>query len=261
MPQISTVFILHKQSGKRYSSNMPEKSLLPNLLLRPMAPDDIPDVVAMEHTAWHEYYRQYHALYDLIQESVTPESLTKDWQAFFGISSNGDKTSMVIGQERCAYVAEYQGKIAAVGAASAYRRHVWPEVDALLEQPDGTTLKPAKFQELYVAPTLRKQGIGHALAYLRGMHMLHAGFNALFLTVYADAEKTIQYHLKNGLKQVHSYPSLQRFKEGKTVEIACFLHPSLQSYTDTSLHYLKARHPDLASLTQNAVLDSNAGMP
>lgn len=207
-----------------------------------MTPADIPAVVPMEHRVWHDYYRQY-PFYDTIAESVTHESLTQDWNAFFTPEDTADRQSvsacegetapqptLVTGHDRVAYVACEGDTIVGVAAASAYVEGKWPAVDALLRKPDGSLTKTAKFQNLYIDAAYRRQGIGKLLSRARAGAMLEKGYESLFITVFDGATHTIAYHEKNGLTQVHEYESLQTFKDGRHLRILCFLHQDLREW-------------------------------
>lgn len=199
-----------------------------NLTIRPMSTADIPAVVPVEHAVWHAYYRQY-PFYDTIADSVTPESLTQDWQAFF--ADSGD-TSLVTGHDRVAFVACDGEKIVGVAAASAYVPGKWPVVDDMLRRPDGSLTRTAKFQNLYVDAAYRGRGIGKQLSLARADAMLAKGYEALFMTAFDGAMKTISFHRKNGLQQVHAYESLQSFKDGQHMRILCFLHKDLKAWRE-----------------------------
>ena len=200
------------------------------VIVRPMLNSDIPAVVPMEHDAWHQYYSQY-PIYQVIKDSVTLEGLTKDWEEFLELSRQ-TTGPLVVGQDRQAFVATVDGKVAGVGAVSSYVEGKWPEVDALLRGADGKVRKTAKFQELYVHQSMRGKGLGHHLSITRADAMLEKGYAAIFLTTYADAELTTVFHEKNGLKKVHEYMSMQTYADGKRARIGCFLDKDLHAYRE-----------------------------
>jgi len=197
--------------------------------IRPLTEGDLREVVELQFRSWHEYYRQYPVLYNTIKNSVTEASLLEGWQVFTGQRSAGE-ARMVIGDERRAYVAVLDGEIVGAGGVSSYVEGKWPVVDELLRRADGELRKTAKFQELYIKPEIRRHGIGRQLSIARADTMLNSGYESLFLTTYAEAEKTNDYHLKNGLKKVHEYMSMEQFEGGARVKIACFLHLDLLEY-------------------------------
>lgn len=211
----------------------------PYLEIRPLIESDLPEVVNIEHASWHEYYCQY-PIYKIIKSSVTESILLDDWKKFLA-EGTPQLTSLIVGQMRRAYVAILGGKIVGVGAVSSYVENKWPVVDELLRQPDGNIKKTAKFQELYIKPEVRRHGIGRHLSIVRADYMLKHGCQALFLTTYADATKTNEYHLKNGLTKVHEYLSLQTYENGARAKIACFLDPDLKSYRDRLVNVLKLK--------------------
>jgi len=210
----------------------------PDLEIRSLRKDDLERVVELQFYSWHEYYQQY-SIYDLIKDSVTRDSLRAGWQPFLGAGS-AEGSRLVIGAERRAFVAVLAKEIVGVGAASSYVEGKWPVVDSLLKDSQGRIEKTAKFQELYILPELRSHGLGRRLSLVRAEIMLDLGYKALFLTTYAEAEKTNQYHLKNGLEKVHEYMSIEKFKDEKRVKIACFLHRDLEKYRNS----LKAKLDD-----------------
>lgn len=215
-----------------------ETTKLKGLRIRPLQESDLPEVVRIEHQAWHEYYQQY-PLYQLIKDSVTEKILFEDWRKFL-TTGTASHTSLVVGDERKAYIALLDGDVVGVGAVSSYVEGRWPPVDELLRGPDGKVRKTAKFQELYIKPEMRRHGVGRYLSLARADYMLSRGYSALFLTTYADAYKTNEYHLKNGLKLVHEYMSIQTFANGERAKIACFLEPDLKAFRDRILAALAA---------------------
>jgi len=220
---------------KGLSSEVMDSRKLKNLQIRPLRVDDLVDVVELEYLAWHDYYQQY-SIYSLIKDSVTREGLFASWKQFIS-SGGGESSRMVVGGDRRAFVALLEDKLVGVAAASSYVEGKWPVVDELLRGVDGSITKTSKFQELYISPEVRGLGVGKRLSIARADAMLKEGYRALFLTTYAAATRTNQYHLKNGLEHVHEYQSIERFKDGKRVQIACFFHPNLEQYRDD----LKAR--------------------
>lgn len=209
----------------------------PYLEIRPLIESDLPEVVNIEHASWHEYYCQY-PIYQIIKGSVTEAILLDDWKKFLAQGSP-QQTSLVVGHTRHAYVAILNGEVVGVGAVSSYVENKWTAVDELLRQPDGRIKKTAKFQELYIKPEVRRHGIGRHLSIIRADYMLQHDYEALFLTTYADAEKTNEYHLKNGLTKVHEYLSMQVYENGERVKIACFLDLDLKNYRDRLEQVLK----------------------
>lgn len=207
--------------------------------IRPLLDTDIAVVAQMEHAAWHQYYSQY-SIYEIIKDSVSLEGLLKEWREFLE-PANQTTGPLIVGQDRHALVAIVQGQIAAIGAVSGYVQGKWPEVDAMLRSPGGALQKTAKFQELYVRPNMRGKGLGHHLSIARADLMLEKGYSAIFLTTFADAHRTIDFHEKNGLAKVHEYMSLQTYDGNKQVRIACFLDKNLQAYRDRLANELTAK--------------------
>ena len=199
-----------------------------HLIIKELTKQDVSAVVRIQNESWHQYYSQY-PIYSVIKETVTEESLAEDWNRFLS-DSTAEHSSLVVGSDRCAFVALVDAAIVGVAAASSYVEGKWPPVDELLRGADGKLTKTAKFQELYVKAEMRRYGVGRHLSVARADAMLAKGYSAIFLATYADAHLTTEYHLKNGLKLVHEYMSLQTFSEGRKVKIACFLDPDLLGY-------------------------------
>lgn len=210
-----------------------------NIIIREMKASDIPAIVGMEHEAWHEYYSQYE-FYDVIKSSVTQQSIADDWSEFI---SNESQTSgpLITAGDRYAYVALLDGQPIGVGACCAYKENTWIPIDDILRQENGNIRKAAKFQNLYIHPKHRGKGVGHHLAIVRADKMLDLGYEALFMTTYADATRTNQYHLKCGMKHIYDYESLQSYKSGEKAMISCFLHEDLRGYRDDFAAYLEKR--------------------
>ena len=211
-------------------SNILSGNLPTTYTIRPLEHSDIDAIAKMEMAVWHDYYRQY-PFYDLVCDSVTPENIAQSWASFLD-SQRPYSGGMVTGDDRCAFAAWQDAAPIGVAAASAYRPDTWPEVDQLLTDRFGALPKLAKFQNLYVAPAARGQRIGTHLALVRARTMLERGYTGLFLTTFADAHRTNAYHQKQGLERVHTYLSLQRYKGGARVPIACFLHTDLHALHD-----------------------------
>ena len=193
----------------------------------------------MQLQAWHEYYKQY-PFYKIVASSVTLESLRRDWQLFIE-AAPAQAGALISGGDKQAFVAVYNRAIVGVGAVSAYIEGKWPQVDQLLHRLHGGLPKVAKFQELYVDAKMRGCGIGHHLSIVRADAMLELGYSAIFLTTYADAHKTNEFHQKNNLQRVCDYMSLQTFADGQRVSIACFLNTDLRAYRDAIARDLDRR--------------------
>ncbi len=210
-------------------------------IIKPLEAEYIDALVQMEHAAWHEYYQQY-PIYALIKDSVTIESLTADWHEF--ISEERDTSGpLITGQDRKAYIALLEDEtILGVGAVSAYKEQTWPEVDALLQTPEGAITKTAKFQNLYINHAHRGSAVGHYLGVVRADYMLEKGYEACFLTTYLDADKTTKYHLKNGMELVHHYESKQTYGPNQErATIGCFLNKDLRALRDTWQAYIDTK--------------------
>ena len=199
------------------------------LEIRPLEEGDIGAVARMQHHGWHDYYAQY-SFYPIVRRSVTVTGLESEWREFLRAGSGTGAGPLIVGRERQAYVAVEGSRICGVAAVSSYVEGKWPPVDALLRQPDGHLRPTAKFQELYITPDLRGAGIGHYLTIARADWALARGYEAIFLTTFGGATKTITFHQKNGLKLVHEYQSMQQYEGGLRVPIVCFLDLDLAAF-------------------------------
>lgn len=202
--------------------------------------DDIERVSLMQYSAWHEYYSQYVDLYRVISGAVTQKGLHNEWTAFLDPTVRSD-SGLISGGDKHAFIALIDDEVVGVGAVSAYVEGKWPEVDNILRLENGELPKVAKFQDLYISADRRGSGLGHQLTLVRADTMLSLGYSAIFLTTYADAHKSNQFHLKTNLTRVHDYISMQTFAEGQRVKIACFLNTDLKNYRDCLEQHLLNR--------------------
>lgn len=204
-----------------------------DITVRPLKAKDILAVAKMEVDAWHDYYSQYTALYDIIQDSVTLEGQIKEWGNF--ISSDKADNKMITGDNRRAFVALLDDRPVGIGAVSAYTYGIeaLKPVDEYLKNEDGTYPKIAKYQNLYVHKDHRGRRIGAHLNVARADYMLGNGYTGMYIAPYADASKTMAYHTKNGLEKVHEYMSISTFRNGQRAKIACMVNLDLQAMRDS----------------------------